>query len=346
MINTRKKGQLVLRAFRNIVLFTFAGASLGACSSNLPGLSSGTPSLAPATSPPSYTRPSSERSVEQAGLTRPAKAVSIAMAPIVGPPSRIAKKLTSRIAGELKKRNINVVKSKSGYKMRGYVVSSSEGNGAKLAYIWDLNNKAGRRKHRISGEKNVSGVKGANPWGGVNDKVIQLIARDTANQVAGWLVRKNGGSVKTASSGPRKKLRANRIPASRAPAVTASLSKRVIMAMVVPVTGAPGDGKISLTKAIKKRLYSKGIRLTSSRSSNVYQVRGIVQVGKSKKGSQAIRIDWRVYDPKGKRLGTVTQKNEIPPGSLNGSWGGIADAAAGAAADGISKLLPKSTRRL
>ncbi len=116
--------------------------------------------------------------------------------------------------------------------------------------------------------------------------------------------------------------------------------------MVVPVTGAPGDGKTSLTKAIKKTLYGKGVRLTSKRTASVYQVRGIVQMGAIKGGKQPIRIDWRVYDPKGKRLGTVTQKNEIPKGSLNGKWGAIADAAAGAAADGITKLLPKSTRRL
>jgi hypothetical protein len=50
-----------------------------------------------------------------------------------------------------------------------------------------------------------------------------------------------------------------------------------------------------------------------------------------------------VLDPSGRRLGTVSQQNTIPRGSLNGPWGAIADAAAGAAADGIIKLLPKSS---
>ncbi len=268
------------------------------------------------------------------------------MAPIVGPPSGVSRKLTSKIAGELKKRNIKVIKGKTGYKMRGYVVSSTEGHRAKLAYIWDLQNKAGKRQHRISGERSVANSRGADPWHGVNDQVIQAIAKDTARQVAGWMTKRNGGGVQT-----HNKLRGNRSPArGGGPVITASTGssshKRVIMAMVVPVTGAPGDGKVSLTRAIKKRLYGKGIRLTSSRTDSVYQVRGVVQVGKTRKGKQPIRIDWRVYDPRGKRLGTVTQKNEIPQGSLNGSWGTIADAAAGAAADGITKLLPKSTRRL
>ena len=43
---------------------------------------------------------------------------------------------------------------------------------------------------------------------------------------------------------------------------------------------------------------------------------------------------------KGKKLGTVSQKNEIPEGSLDGPWEKTAEQAAGAAAQGIVKLLP------
>ena len=46
-------------------------------------------------------------------------------------------------------------------------------------------------------------------------------------------------------------------------------------------------------------------------------------------------------DPQGKKLGTVSQKNEIPEGSLDGAWGKTAEQAAGAAAQGIVKLLPQ-----
>jgi len=38
----------------------------------------------------------------------------------------------------------------------------------------------------------------------------------------------------------------------------------------------------------------------------------------------------------------VSQQNTIAKGALNGPWGPIADAAAGAAADGIIKLIPRS----
>ena len=56
-----------------------------------------------------------------------------------------------------------------------------------------------------------------------------------------------------------------------------------------------------------------------------------------------IKIDWVVRDPKGLSLGTVSQENKIPAGSLNGQWGSTATAAATAATQGILKLLPKRT---
>jgi hypothetical protein len=112
--------------------------------------------------------------------------------------------------------------------------------------------------------------------------------------------------------------------------------------MVSPVTGAPGDGMKSLTAAIKKRLYAKGVKLTSIQSENTYTVKGVVSLIDASGGKQSIRIEWQVLDPNGKKVGTVSQQNNIPKGSLNGPWGAVADAAAGAAADGIVKLLPKS----
>ena len=113
--------------------------------------------------------------------------------------------------------------------------------------------------------------------------------------------------------------------------------------IVAPVSGAPGDGQRSLTTALKKRLYAGGVKLANGPAVNVYMVKGSVSLADASGGKQSIRIDWQVLDPSGKKLGTVSQQNMIPRGSLNGPWGAIADAAAGAAAAGIIKLLPKSS---
>jgi len=106
------------------------------------------------------------------------------------------------------------------------------------------------------------------------------------------------------------------------------------------VAGAPGDGNIALAEALQRELSRQGLSLVDKPGSS-YRVEGKVALGVMKDGKQPIQIDWRVKDPQGKALGTVSQKNEIPPGSLDGSWGKTADAAAAAAAQGIVKLLPQ-----
>jgi hypothetical protein len=110
--------------------------------------------------------------------------------------------------------------------------------------------------------------------------------------------------------------------------------------MVPAVAGAPGDGNSALASALQSELSRQGVALTDKPNGS-YKVEGKVIVGAAKEGKQPIQIDWRVKDPQGKALGTVSQKNEIPQGSLDGSWGKTADAAAAAAAQGIMKLLPQ-----
>ena len=115
--------------------------------------------------------------------------------------------------------------------------------------------------------------------------------------------------------------------------------------MVPSVAGAPGDGSVSLTGAIQRELTKGGVALTDKVSGQTYKVEGKVVVGQGKDGKQPISIDWDVKDPKGKKLGTVSQKNEVAQGSLDGAWDQkTADAAAAAAAQGILKLLPGQTR--
>jgi hypothetical protein len=136
---------------------------------------------------------------------------------------------------------------------------------------------------------------------------------------------------------------ASAAPTTAAPTTASVASPKNAGVLVQPVAGAPGDGQRSLTVALKKRLYAGGVKLANGPAVNVYMVKGSVKLAEASGGKQSIRIDWQVLDPNGRKLGTVSQQNTIPKGSLNGPWGAIADAAAGAAADGIIKLLPRSS---
>ena len=276
---------------------------------------------------------------------------TIAVAPIVGAPPSVAQDLAEALIPAGKERNLTLVPSGGGeanYVMRGYLVASSEFNGSKISYIWDVSDAKGERVVRIAGEELIKGKSGGDPWRKVDAASIRSIAGKTTSQLAASLGRGGGSSAPVAAATPEPRPAATATVA--APAATAAtqpraatpVSTRPAGVLVIPVSGAPGDGQRSLPVALKKRLYAGGIKLANGPATNVYTVKGIVKMANESGGKQSIRIDWQVLDPSGNKLGTVSQQNTIPRGSLNGPWGAIADAAANAAAAGIIKLLPKS----
>jgi hypothetical protein len=267
----------------------------------------------------------------------------IAVAPIIGTSPEVAQEMTTALVAAGKDRNLTLLTEggKANYTLRGYLVASSEKRGSTISYIWDVNDAQGQRVGRISGDEVVAARSGSDPWSGVDSAAIRSIAGKTTSQLAAILSRRGGSANAVAAASDA---------APAAPATTASTppppslaSPKAAGVVVAPVAGAPGDGQRSLTTALKKRLYAGGVKLANGTATGVYMVKGSVKLVDASGGKQSIRIDWLVLDPSGKKLGTVSQQNTIPKGSLNGPWGAIADAAAGAAADGIIKLLPKSS---
>lgn len=273
---------------------------------------------------------------------------SLDLAPIVGAPANVAQELAQELvtAGKNNKLTITPNGTGSSYVLKGYLIATGERKGAKISYIMDINDSKGQKVGRVSGEQLVPGRSGADPWSGVDSAAIRNLAAKMAPEIAAALSGGRAAPPPVASDPPPAPGAApsasTRAPAATAAAPAPKVVKGPVTAMVSPVTGAPGDGMKSLTAAIKKRLYAKGVKLTSIQSENTYTVKGVVSLTDASGGKQSIRIDWQVLDPSGKKVGTVSQQNTIPKGSLNGPWGAIADAAAGAAADGIVKLLPKS----
>jgi hypothetical protein len=282
---------------------------------------------------------------------------TIAVAPIVGAPPSVAEDLSQALVTAGKDRNLAIVPSGSGeanYAMRGYLLANNESGGTKVSYVWDVSDAKGARVVRISGEEMIRGKSGGDPWRKVDAAATRAIAGKTTSQLAASLGR--GRWSAPVAAAPEARPAPEAAPAAAAttaatsaasstptPRAATSVSTRPAGVLVVPVSGAPGDGQRSLPVALKKRLYAGGVKLANGPATNVYTVKGVVKMSNVSGGKQNIRIDWQVLDSSGKKVGTVTQQNTIPRGSLNGSWGAIADAAAGAAADGILKLLPKSS---
>ncbi|MCB1505821.1 MAG: hypothetical protein KDJ47_12665 [Hyphomicrobiaceae bacterium] len=275
-----------------------------------------------------------------------------AVAPVIGAPESVAKQMQSSLTGALTKQSLQVAQNatdKSDYTLRGYVVSAREKAGVKVSYIWDVTDPTGQRVNRITGEEILGAGSDRDPWSSVSQQAIESISTKTATQVASWAATQRGtqsqASTPVASAQPSAVRTAAATPLaspSAAGPTTGSIGKGPTNALVPNVTGAPGDGRISLTSALQRELSKNGVALTTSPGSTTYRVEGAVEVGQAKDGKQPIKIDWQVKDPTGKSLGTVSQKNEIAAGALDGAWGATADAAAAAAAQGIMKLIPKT----
>ena len=276
----------------------------------------------------------------------------IAIAPVIGAPEAVAKQITTQLGQDLGQKRVAVANNPTDhadYTLRGYVVAAREKAGVKVSYIWDLTDATGKRVNRITGEELVGNGEARDPWASVTPSVMQSISNKTATQLSSWLsaqpqaaaVAAAGQQMHTSSlpSGGGATLGAPATPA--AATTTGSIGRDGgVSAMVPSVTGAPGDGSTSLTSALRNELSRNGVALSERPGGPTYRVEGKVKVGQSKDGKQPIQIDWFVKDPTGKQIGTVSQKNEIPEGSLDGNWGQVADAAASAAAQGILKLLP------
>ena len=280
----------------------------------------------------------------------PSSGTKLSLAPVIGAPENVAQQMQTSLSGALAKQNIAIAQNaseQSDYTVRGYVVSAREKSGVKVSYIWDLTTPTGQRVNRITGEEIVATASGRDPWASVSPQVIDAISGKTASQIASWLPGQAAGGAAAPAATPVA------ARSSAAPTRTAAASRSVTQpgtttgsisgptnAIVPNVTGAPGDGRISLTTALQRELSRKGLSLTQTPGANTYRVEGVVAVGGAKDGKQPIKIDWHVKKPNGEKVGTVSQKNEIQAGSLDGAWGATADAAAAAAAQGILKLLP------
>lgn len=286
----------------------------------------------------------------------------VAIAPVIGAPDVIAKHLQKEVGAALTKSNIPVTQSASeaaAYTLRGYVVSAREKTKTKISYIWDVTDSAGKRVNRITGEEITASPSGGDPWAAMTPKIVQAISSKTASSLAAWLPSQlqaaavaSGGAAKPngaagPSAGGAGGASAGQPIAGVQPGsgpTTGSIKRTGAVTAIVPtVTGAPGDGGVSLTNAMRRELGKNGVSMSSAGSSSTYRVVGRVKVGAGAGKTQPIEIHWDVQDPTGRKLGTVSQKNDIPKGSLDGAWGKTADAAAAAATQGILKLLPKRT---
>lgn len=239
----------------------------------------------------------------------------------IGLPEGKVLQLETRLRDQLSAKGASVVPRGSGpavYRVQGFCSAAPENRNTQLACVWDILDQSGERAYRLVVEETASGGR-SDPWAAVNGAVLDRVAQATADGIVAWLPKR--GSF-----------------FSNAPAPAVSFGGRRFF--VGRVSGAPGDGASALSNSMIVALKSEGETVVAS-AAGAYQVRAKVSVSRASRGSQSIAIDWQLYDPKGRSLGSVDQKNKIKAGALDRNWGQNATNAARAAARGLIQLLPR-----
>lgn len=130
-----------------------------------------------------------------------------------------------------------------------------------------------------------------------------------------------------------------------------SLMNRSARVYFAGVTGASGDGNVSLGRAFYTLFPDTRNTIQTSPTGADYTVRTTVRVAAlptdAKNGSpqQLVTIVWHVLTPQGQEAGAATQVHAVLAHSLDGAWGDVAEVAAQEAAGAVHTIITNFSGR-
>lgn len=243
----------------------------------------------------------------------------IVIEPIDGPPVPMARLIADSAAQQLNRRGIPASAGQSTggkrYVLRGVSAPNMDPSDSSIVLIrWVLFDGAGRPVGRHVQEVHGTWAE----WEYGDPRIIEAVGEGIAPPVAAMI---QGGD-----------------PNGTVVATRAGL-------WVKGVSGAPGDGNVSLARAMQLSLKTVGVATAGSPESARFYLEGAVEMELVAPGTEKIRIVWTVVDGEGAVMGRASQENAIPAGSLKGPWGETAGLAAEAAVDGIEDILDRVRSR-
>jgi hypothetical protein len=250
--------------------------------------------------------------VPPAALLSPRDSAGIYVAPVAGAPSPVAGDLAEAMAAALRDADIPAStrgRNKGSYELRGAASEQTlPGDRVEITVDWELLAADGRSL----GHAPVAAEQPA----GAGDTVAPAIAA-AATPAIRKLVQ-DEPPIAAAQPDPAVSLR--------------------------PVTGAPGDGGRSLTRAMEEALRRARVALAApGGGAPSFVLTGTVTMSPADASKQQrVRIGWALLRGDGREIGQVSQENAVPAGSLDGAWGDVAYAVATAAAPGVVALIERA----
>jgi len=104
---------------------------------------------------------------------------TVAVASISGPPQAVWDRLVRQLNSAAQESNIallNYQGATADYRLQGYVIATPAKTAISVSYIWDVFDKSGGRVGRTAGSQNVDRPVSGDPWAGIPDPVLKLIA--------------------------------------------------------------------------------------------------------------------------------------------------------------------------
>ena len=138
--------------------------------------------------------PSGSSGQPQGQVTAIVTDARVQFAPVVGAPSEVSAPLSSRLATRAAARGITLIQpgtTPATLVMKGYFSAITEPNETTVIYVWDVVDASGNRVHRIQGQAK-SPVGNAEGWSSVQPATMEAIADQTVDQLAAWLVSRQG----------------------------------------------------------------------------------------------------------------------------------------------------------
>ena len=87
------------------------------------------------------------------------------------------------------------------------------------------------------------------------------------------------------------------------------------------ISGAPGDGNVSLNKAVRVLFTRAGLNLAIDQAEAGLILNADVTVDAFDQNLDNLKLVWSVSTTSGEEVGTLTQENTVPKGSLSEKWG-------------------------
>jgi hypothetical protein len=131
-------------------------------------------------------------------------------------------------------------------------------------------------------------------------------------------------------------------PAVESASAAGSADPRLV---ILPMRDLPGDGTLSLPRALRYELDAARIPLVDEPGDGDLLVACSISLDPPRADWQEVRIVWTVTRAgDGLELGRIDQQNRVPAGSLDGPWGAAAHGIAQGAVEGIRALVERIDR--